>query len=129
MMVSFRSKVFGASAPKSDGSFYGEDLARWLEARLVGWKTSVVGEDWGWAVLANKGQLKYMFGVYDHDTDEVTENGPKWVVRLFNLRDRSGWFKKLFKNIPPKAHQEVVDEVVGVLRDSREVLDIRVDPL
>jgi hypothetical protein len=130
MMISFHSKTFDVSAPKdNDDSFYGEDLARWLEGRLVGWKTSVVGEDWGWAVLASKGKFKYMFGVYDHDTNEVSDNGPRWVLRLFNRRDRTDWFKKLFKHIPPKAHQEVIDEVVGVLRHSREVSDISVEPL
>lgn len=55
--------------------------------------------------------------------------GGTHVVRLFNRRDRSDWFKKMFKNIPPKAHQEVIDEIVGVLRQSREVSDIRSAPL
>lgn len=129
MMITFHSKTFDVSTVRNDDSFHGEDLAQWLEARLTGWNTSVVDEDWGWAVLADRGQFKYIFGVYDHDTDEVTENGPRWVIRLFNRRDRSDWFKKMFKNIPPKAHQEVIDEVVGVLRASGEVSDIRVAPL
>ena len=127
MMITFRSKVFDSSAPKSGQTFYGEDLARWLEARLVGWNTSVVDEDWGWAVLANKGPLKYIFAVYDHDTNEITDDGPRWVVRVFNLGNREDWFKILFKHDPPRAHQEVIDEVFGVLRNSREVSDIRVE--
>ena len=129
MMISFHSKAFDASEPENEDSFRGEEVARWLEARLVGWKTSVAAEDWGWSVVANKGHLKYELGVYDHDTNEVNDNGPRWVLRLYNLRDRSDWFRKLFRYIPPKAHQQVVDEVVGLLRNSEEVSDIRVEPL
>ena len=129
MMISFRSKIFDSSIEEDTEQFLGEDVAKWIASRLSGWNTSVVGEDWGWAVLAARPHFKYVIGVYDHDVDDVTDGGAKWVIRLFNERDRSGWLKKLFRYVPPKAHEEVVAEVVGLLRSSRDVSNIEVEAL
>ena len=129
MMISLRTKIFDASSPMEEGSFHGEDFAKWLQAKLAGWKTDVVGEDWGWAVYARKEGYRYNFGVYDHDTNDVTDAGPKWVLRLYNERDRSNWFKKMFKYIPPKAHPEVVEEITGILKADGEFKEIQVESL
>jgi hypothetical protein len=129
MRVNFRSKLFDADSELPEGSFRGEDVAKWLDRQLSGWKTSVVGEDWGWAITAKKGQFHYTIGIYDHDTDEVTENGPIWVVRLFNRNDRSKWFLKLFKNIAPVTHEEVLAEVVGILKRTDGVSEVSVEAL
>ena len=129
MRVNFRSKLFDASSELPEGSFHGEDVATWLNGQLSGWKTSVVGEDWGWAIVAKKGDFDYTFGIYDHDTVEVSENGPIWVIRLFNRKDRSKWFQKLFKNIAPVTHEEVLAEVVGILEQADGVTEVKIEPL
>jgi hypothetical protein len=96
---------------------------------LVGWRVGVVREDWGWAVTATKEQYRYIFGVYDHDTNDVTEQGALWVLRLYNQRDRTPWFKKLLKHIPPVAHEEITEELMQILRCSDGVTDISMQPL
>jgi hypothetical protein len=129
MRINFRSKLFDTSTEKPEGTFLGEDVARWLSGQLGGWQTSVVEEDWGWAILAKKGEFYYTIGVYDHDTVEMTEDGPVWVVRLFNRKDRSRWFVKLFKNIAPVAHEEVLDEVMGILKRTPGIAGVSPEPL
>ena len=129
MMVAFRSNLFDASSSKRDDSFYGVDLAKWLQGLLPTWQTSVVGEDWGWAVLARKGPYKYMFGVYDHDTCDVTDAGALWIIRVYNRRDRRSWFRDLFKYTPPKAHDEVMNELLNALRQAPGVADVRAEAL
>lgn len=129
MMISARTKQFAAATPMEEGSFRGEDFAKWLQSKLTGWQTDVAAEDWGWAIVARKGEYHYIFGVYDHDTDDVTDAGPKWVLRLYNQRDSSCWFKKIFKYIPPKAHQEVVDEVTGILKADCSFTEVQTKPL
>ena len=129
MRINFRSKLFDVSTEIPEDSFRGEDVARGLESQLSGWQTSVIGEDWGWAVAAKKESLKYVFGIYDHDTDEVTEDGAIWVIRVFNRRDRSRWYLRLFKYIPPVAHEEVLAEVVAILKRTEGITEVRVEPL
>jgi hypothetical protein len=129
MRINFHTNLFDVPKDVPEGTFRGEDVARWLAGQLDGWQTSVVGEDWGWAVLASKGDYGYIFGVYDHDTDEVTAQGPKWVIRLFNERDRGNWFLKLFKNIPPVAHDEVVAEIVGILGRNKDISEVTIEAL
>jgi len=129
MRVNFRSNRFDTASELPEGSFRGEDVAKWFDRQLSGWKTSVVGEDWGWAIVAKKDDLDYVFGIYDHDTDEVNENGPIWVIRLFNRKDRSKWFLKLFKNIAPVTHDAVLAEVVGILKRADGVSEVGVEPL
>jgi hypothetical protein len=129
VVISCRTKLFDVSSPIEDGAYYGEDFAKWLQLKLSDWQSEVFEEDWGWAVLARNEGYRYIFGVYDHDTTDISEFGPKWVIRLYNQKDRSSWFKKLFKCIPPVAHQEVVDQVVGVLKAQREISEIEVMPL
>jgi len=129
MRINFRSNLFDVSSELPEGSFRGEDVARWLESQLSGWQTSVVGEDWGWAVAAKKGDFYYVLGIYDHDLDEVTADGPRWVVRLFNRRDRQKWFLKLFKNIAPVPHEEVLAEIVGLLKGTKGISEVTVEPL
>ena len=129
MMISLRTKRFDVTTPIEEGSFHGEDFARWLQSKLTGWYADVNAEDWGWAVVARKGDYRYIFGIYDHDTNDVTEAGPKWVLRLYNQRDRTSWFKKIFKYNPPKAHQEVVDEITAILKTDGELAEIQSEPL
>lgn len=130
MTLFFHTQRFDTASDKSDDRFYGEDLARWLSSELTGWKGNVVEEDWGWAVVATKGTLHYVFGIYDHDTDELTENGPRWCIRIFNQRDNSTpWFRKLFRNIPPVADPGVIEEISGLLSRQPDFHDIRQEPL
>jgi hypothetical protein len=129
MMISFRTKLFDTTSAIRDDTFRGEDLARWLEQRLSGWSSTVISEDWGWAVVAQKRDYQYIFGVYDHDHDEVAEQGPKWVLRLFNMRDRSKRLQKLLRYIPPVAHNEVVQEITEILRQDEAISDIKAEPL
>src|SRR4051812_39591825 len=129
MRINFRSKLFDVYTEMPEGTFRGEDVAKWFESQLSGWRTSVVGEDWGWAVLAQKEGYKYLFGIYDHDTDEVTEDGPIWVLRVFNRKDRQRWYLKLFKNVAPVAHEEVLAEVVAILKRTEGVSEVRLEPL
>jgi len=107
MMIRFRTKLFDTSSPMEEDMYYGEDFAGWLQLRLSTWDTEVVEEDRGWAVIARKDIYRYIFGVYDHDTDGEADTGPLWMLRLYNQRDRSHWFKKIFTYIPPKAHPEM----------------------
>jgi hypothetical protein len=127
--INFSSNLFDTATEKPEGSFLGEDVAKWLNSQLSGWHTSVVEEDWGWAILAKKDTFDYIIGVYDHDTVEVTEDGPVWVVRLFNRKDRSKWLLKLFKNIAPVAHEEVLAEVVGILKRTPGIARVSTEPL
>ena len=129
MMIAFRSNLFDTSRDKEEDSFYGEDLAKWLQAHLKEWQTSVVGEDWGWAVLAKKGTHRYIFGVYDHDTNDVTAAGALWIIRLYNRRDYGSWFRSVFKYTPPIAHDEVTKELVELLRQANGVCDVKVEAL
>ena len=130
MTLFFHSKRFDFESAKEDDRFYGEDLARWLSSQLAGWRSEVVEEDWGWAVVATKGDLSYIFGVYDHDTNEMTENGPRWCIRIFNQRDKSTpWFKKLLHNVPPVAHPAVIHEIETILSSQPDFYDIQKEPL
>jgi len=126
MTLFFHSQRFDTSSDKADDRFYGEDLARWLSSELTGWKSDVVEEDWGWAVVATKDKLHYIFGIYDHDTDELTENGPRWCIRIINQRDNSTpWLKKLFRNVPPVAHPDVIEEITRLLSRQPDFFGIR----
>jgi hypothetical protein len=132
MLISFRTKRFDVETPIPEGACYGEDLAKWLQGCLSGWKAMVYVEDWGgWAVLANKDTLRYLFVVYDHDIDDVTELGPKWVIRLFNEKDWKNWFRSLFlfKYIPPVAHDQVTAEIVHLLSGTEGIAEVTVEPL
>ncbi len=129
MRINFRSHRFDSSSTLPEGSFRGEDVATWLQAQLGSWDTSVVGEDWGWAIVAKKADLRYIFGVYDHDNNDVTEDGPRWVIRAFNQKDRSHRLLKLFKYIEPVTHEDVLTEIVDLLTRTDGVADVSVEPL
>jgi hypothetical protein len=123
-MISCRTKLFKVSPSAEEGVFDGGDFAKWLGGKLAGWETDIIEEDWGWAATAQKTGYDYIFGIYDHDTLDVTNLGPKWVIRLYNQSDKSNWFKRLFKYIPPKAHEEIVNEIVGILKSEEAIKDI-----
>lgn len=129
MMISFRTKQFDTQSTLAEGAFHGEDVAEWLASKLVGWSVGVIPEDWGWAITARKNDYAYIFGIYDHDTNDVTDEGALWVVRLFNQKDKTSWFKKLLKHIPPIAHEEVTAEVLQVLQSAAGVTFISTEPL
>lgn len=129
MMISFRTKLFDTRSPIQDGEFHGRDVAEWLSKGLAGWRVEVVPEDWGWAVIALKEPYSYVFGVYDHDINDVTEHGAQWVLRLYNQRDGTPWFKKLFKYVPPVAHSEVTEEILQILSRLDGVTGISTAPL
>jgi len=130
MVVFFRTKRFDTESKKEDDRFYGQDLAKWLSSELRGWDTNVEEEDWGWAVEASKRGYEYIFGVYDHDTGNVTDEGARWCLRLFNLRDKSApWYKKLVRYIPPVAHAEVVEEIVALLNQQTDFHNLQTEPL
>ena len=96
MNVSFRTTIFDASSQIPEHVFHGEDLAKWLKEKLTGWEASVDVEDWGWAVEAQKGKLNYIFGIYEYETNDVNEQGPKWIIAIYNERDNSHWLRDLF---------------------------------
>jgi hypothetical protein len=129
MKISFRTKRFDVESPIPEGAFYGEDLAKWLQGCLSGWNAEVFAEDWGWAVLARKDTISYIFGVYDGDINDVTELGPKWVIRLFNQRDLINWFRSLFKYTPPVADDEVTAEIVQLLSGTDGIKEVTVEQL
>jgi hypothetical protein len=129
MLIAFRSKLFDASGALPEGKFHGEDLAKWLAEHLDKWQSQVYAEDWGWEIVAKRDQYQYMFGVYDHDTNDVNENGPKWVVRLYNQRDHSNWLRKLFKYIPPVADKEVTQEIMQTLKQIADIAQIEIEQL
>jgi hypothetical protein len=129
MLIAFRTHLFDASGDLPEGRYHGGDLAKWLAARLPQWRTSVCEEDWGWAVSGRKDKYRYLFGVYDHDTNDVTHDGPKWILRLYNKGDRSQWLRKLFKYIPPVAHPEVVNEIVALLKQAEGITQIETELL
>lgn len=125
MTLFFRTTRFDTQSEKSGEGFYGVDAARWLSGELNGWQTSVEQEDWGWGVSAVRGEHAYILAIYDHDTDDVTANGPRWCLRLNNLKDRSvPWYKKIFRNVPPKASAEVVSEIQSILGRQSDFHDI-----
>ena len=127
MTIFFRTTRFDTSSEQTDDSFYGEDLAQWLAGALSGWETSVDAEDWGWAVGASRDSHLYLIGVYDHDVTDVSDQGPRWCLRLNNQRDRSvPWYKKLFRHVEPMAHPEVVAEIEALLRQQPDFHDIQV---
>lgn len=129
MKISFRTDIFDTERSLPDDAFYGEDLAKWLAERLTGWSVGVVPEDWGWAVTGRKSEYAYIFGVYDHDTNDKTDQGALWVLRLYNQKDKTSRFKKLFKYVPPVAHEEVVTEVASILTGSAGIADVSIEPL
>lgn len=128
MTCFFRTKRFDTAPGTSEEAFRGEDVARWLCGELSGWKANVDLEDWGYAVSAVRGDEACIFGIYDHDIDDVNEQGPRWCIRITNLRDRSvPWYKKLFRNVPPVAAPEVVAEVESILRRQSDFHDIQLE--
>lgn len=130
MEILFRTKLFDSSSPIEEGVFYGRDLAEWLTQRFSDWHCDVESEDWGWAIYASKKPYECIFGVYDHNINDCNANGPEWCIRLYNQKDWSNLFTKIFvRYIPPKAHPEVVDEVVQILRAEKDIHDLRVEPL
>ena len=130
MTFRFRTGRFDTASPLEDGAFRGRDAAEWLCGELSGWQAAVDAEDWGWAVSATRGEHAHVFGFYDHDLDDVNVNGPRWCLRLFNLRDRSvPWYKKLFRHVPPVAHPEVVAEIHAILTRQADFHEIEQDAL
>ena len=129
MLISLRTKLFDTAASCEEERYRGKDFAKWLQLRMSAWDTEVIGEDWGWAVVAGKDIYRYIFGVYDHDAGDENELGSRWVLRLYNRRDRSNWFKKIFTYIPPKAHPEIVDEIVYILESNEDIHDVQVMPI
>jgi hypothetical protein len=128
MTFFFRTTRFDTASEFSEGAFRGEDAVRWLSGALSGWKAGVDAEDWGWAVSATRGEHAYLFGICDHDTDDVTEQGARWCLRIHNLRDRSvPGHKKLFRNIPPVADPGVVAEIESIPRQQSDFHDIQKD--
>ena len=131
MKVRFRSHGFDSTSEVPEGRFLGGDLARWLLARLTdrGWSGFEVEEDWGWAVVVERDKYRYLFGIYDMDVLEAHQDGALWTVRVFNRRDRSRWFQKLFKYIHPVAHPEVAEEFVAMLTAEQGIKVVDVAPL
>ena len=129
MLISFRTKRFDTESSIPEGAFYGGDLSRWLQRCLSGWNAKVYPEDWGWAVVARRETLSYLFGVYDHDINDVTELGPKWVIRLYNRKDLLNWFRSLFKHSPPVADDEVTAEIVQLLSGTDGIAEVTVEKL
>jgi len=129
MLISFRTRQFDSESTLPEDSYYGEDVARWLASQLPAWSTSVIPEDWGWAVTARKNEYRYIFGVYDHDINDLTDEGVRWIVRIFNQKDDTNWFKKLFRDTPPLAHNEVVSELVQILKEAEGIAAISTAPL
>jgi hypothetical protein len=87
MKILLRTKLFDFTSGIEEGSFYGEDFAEWLSRQLIDWETSYDCEDWGWSLCADKNSHVYIFGIYDHDTDDVDDHGPQWCIRVYNQRD------------------------------------------
>jgi hypothetical protein len=129
MMISLRTKMFDAASLMEEGTFHGEDFAKWLQSKFLGWKLDIVDEDWGWSVYGKKERFRYNFGIYDLDTDDVNDNGPKWILRIYNERDWRSWFKSWVKYTPPVAHKEVVEEVLEILKAEPNIKEIEVEPL
>ena len=129
MTIFFRTHQFDTSSKKEDYQFYGEDLAIWFSSNLDGWKYSVYEEDWGWCIDAQKGNYSYMFGVYDHDISDENKSGNRWCIRVYNQNDKSHWFKKIFKYIPPVADDEVTQEILDVLKEKSDFSDIEIETL
>jgi hypothetical protein len=50
-------------------------------------------------------------------------------TRVFNRRDRQRWYLKLFKYIVPVAHEEVLAEVVAILKRTKGVSEVTLEPL
>lgn len=134
MTFSFRTTRFHHQNPAGDddGTFQGEDVARWLAGALSGWTTDVVAEDWGWAVLATRGGARYIFGVYDHDLDpgDTDPRGARWILRLFNQQKDPSvpWYRRLFTNVPPVAAPEVIAEVEALLRAQPDFAAVQQEP-
>ena len=129
MKLIFRTTIFDATSHGDDEwFFYGEDLARWLAERHSGWDTDVQEADWGWGIYATRGRHHYVFGVYYQDVADASGHGPEWCVRLFN-DSWAAWWRGWFRNVPPAAHAEVVDDVTRVLRADERIDDLRVEPL
>jgi hypothetical protein len=125
MTLYFRTTRFDASSDKDDDRFYGEDAAKWLVSRLDGWETDITEEDWGWAVTARKNDYRYIFGVYDLDTGDTNDQGSRWCLRLFNLQDKTPWYRKLFRHVHPVADAEVVQEIETILSNEPGFVDIQ----
>lgn len=91
-LASFRSKAFNTTDPKPhylNPGCYGDDLARWLQARLQAAGVTTRGEpgqeDFGWFIVYEAGGTEYCFVVaYRPDSDtEGTWIG--WVERQRGL--------------------------------------------
>jgi hypothetical protein len=130
MTFRFRTDRFDTASPIEDGAFRGRDAAEWLLGELRDWQATVDAEDWGWAVSGVRGEHACVFGIYDHDLDDVTADGPQWCLRIFNLRDRSvPWYKKLFRHVPPVAPPDVVAEIHAILTRQPDFREIRQEAL
>ena len=128
MTFFFRTKRFDAESVVNEDHFYGEDLADWLCGELIGWETNVDWEDWGWAVSAGRGEHSYIFGVYDHDTSDVNELGPRWCLRLYSQFDsKLPWYRRVFRSGPLPAHPEVIAEIEALLRRQQDFYDIQMN--
>ena len=114
MTIYFRTKKFDTRSEIHEDCFYGEDLAKWLASQLTGWTTAVESEDWGWAVNVSKGEYGCHVGVYDHDTNDETDHGPLWCLRLYN-------------HTPREAQAE--REIETILRQQPDFHDIQTEPL
>jgi hypothetical protein len=140
----FRTTLFDSISHGDDESFfYGEDLARWLAARLPEWETDVQAEDWGWAIYASRPGYRYVFGVYYEGAGGcagASGHGADWCVRLYDESWRGwrrswrhGWrrygWRSLLRHVFPVADPEVVDEVTRILRAEDQIHDLRVEPL
>lgn len=121
--IRFRSLVFNTDE-LPEGRFRGEDVAAWLAGRLTGWKAEAAEEDWGWSVYAKKSGYSYLFGVYDYDLNDRTEEGPLWRISIYNRKDWASLLKGVLKYRAPIPHSEVVSEIENILRSNRDLVAI-----
>jgi hypothetical protein len=136
MTFSFRTHRFDAKPqpPDEDGVFKGKDAAEWLGKALAqnGWSTSVISEDWGWAVMGIQGEKRYVFGVYDHDLEEGDPGpeGARWVLRLFNqqMDPNVPWYRRLFVYEAPVASAEVIAEIEALLKGQPDFAAVQREP-
>jgi len=115
--------LFDSSWP-GEGKFRGEVFANWLKDRLPSWESSVVEEDWGWALCIRKGKYRCLIAVYDYETNDSNDDGPRWIIRVSSDR-----FWDLFKSKLQTVQPEVMDEIVTILKSEERIADVRVEPL
>lgn len=123
--ISFTTDIFESKEVKPhfiNDRCFGEDMAQWFVEAASGGKFTFgepFQEDWGWAVLAETNDEKFVVGFAIMD-ESIGEDQADWLITVEKMRR---WIVLGSKDSPMRS--ELCDLIQNVLRDKPHIREIR----